>query len=186
MKIYSIIELTWRGELMSGASYIKVCSSLEQAKETVKKEVDLKRPYLLCFKFSEDGTGAKASLCNSEGEKEEIRTFVSDLNIAPERLKYLDYYINGIITHRLTFGTAYEVINSAIEANKVKVMFKGTEFEHTSQFVKDDELKELWKFYEKVQYNNPPKIQYNDPLEIYYIDPPKEQDIDSPEKTSFF
>lgn len=178
MKIYSVIELTWRGEFMSGASSIKACSSLEQAKEIVKKEVDLKRPYLLCFKFNEDNTGAKASLCNYKGEKEEIRTFVSDLNIAPERLKYLDFYINGIITHRLTCGTANEIINSAIEANKVEVMFEGTKFEHTSQFVKDDELKELWKFYEKVQYNNPPKIQYNDPLEIYYID--------SPEKTSFF
>lgn len=186
MKVYSVLLLTWREEFMAGAGPLGVCSSLEQAKEKVKKEVDSRRYELLCFKFNEDGTGAKSTLCNDKGEKEEIRIFVSDIGVAPERLKHLDLYINYILVDKIVFDKAYDAINNAIEANKVKVMFEGTKFEHTSQTIKDDELAELWKFYEKVQYTNPPRVQYNDPPGIYYIDSLDEQNINPMEKTSFF
>lgn len=163
---------------MDGAGSLRLCSSLEEAKKTVKKEVDSRRYKMLCFKFNEDNTGAKTTLCDDKGEQEEIRTFVFDIDVAPERLRCLDFYINSILIEKIVFGEVSKAINDAVEANKVKVLFKDTEFECTSQLIKDDELKELQKFCEKVQCANLSKIQYIDTLE--------EQNINPTEKTSFF
>lgn len=169
MKVYSVLLLIWKGEFRPFAGPLKVCSSLEQAKEEVKRVAYSKLWESLCYKLNKDGTGAK-SLCDYRGCKFETRIFVSDIDVAPERLGRLDFYIGRILADKISSRKVYKGIVSAIEDNKVRVMFEGTVHEYLRQDVSDDELKELRKFGEKIPYTNFPKIKYTDPSEIYYID----------------
>lgn len=174
MKVYSVLSVGWRRGSVFSAIPIAACSSLEQAKEALKKAIDSEGYSSLCFKINKNGTGAISTLYNNKMKQEEIRILVSNINIEPKRLNRLGLFINYFIADKIRSGNVSKTINNVIEANKVRVMFEGTVFKYIRQDVSDDEFTEFRKFYEKIQYTNPPKIEYTNLLEIQYIDSPEE------------